>query len=80
MTAIISPLGSLLGLNGNAPKPVNHVSALTPPALTDQSAQSAALLAQQAAARTAGRASTIATSGQGDTSSALVSKKTLLGV
>lgn len=69
-----------MGLLGGGATPVNHVSALTPPSLTDPTSAGAMNQAALAAARTAGRASTIATSAQGDTSSALVSKKTLLGV
>lgn len=65
---------------GSTPQIVNHVSALTPPSQTDPTVANAANQAALNAARTAGRASTIATSGQGDTSQALVSKKTLLGV
>jgi hypothetical protein len=56
-----------------------HVSALTPPMRADANVDAAAAAARAAAARVAGRASTIATSGQGDTSAAVTTKKTLLG-
>lgn len=78
MTALFSGLANLLFGGSGAPKVANHVSAVTPPALTDPSQQDAGLAARASAARAMGRASTVATSGQGDTS-APVTKKTVLG-
>lgn len=78
MAAIFSGLGKLLFGGGGGTKVTNHVSAVTPPALTDPSVNNAGLAAQAAAARSMGRASTVATSGQGDTS-APITKKTVLG-
>lgn len=73
-------IGNILGLSGGStPQITNHVSALTPPTQQDQTVDAAGAAARAAAARAMGRASTVATGGQGDTSSALVSKKTLLG-
>jgi hypothetical protein len=79
MTALFAGLGKLLfGGGTGAPKVENHVSAITPPAPTDQAVQDTLAAQKALAARAAGRASTVATSPQGDTS-ALPAKKTLLG-
>jgi hypothetical protein len=80
MSGVIKSIGGIIGLGGGAtPQITNHVSALTPPSMQDQSVDAAGAAARAAAARAMGRASTIDTSGKGDTSAALVSKKTLLG-
>lgn len=50
-----------------------------PPAYTDPSIQASALATQTAAARAGGRASTLMTGGQGDTSDVTTLKKQLLG-
>jgi hypothetical protein len=50
------------------------------PSYSDPAAQAAAQAQATAAANAKGRASTILTSGQGDTSTATVQKKSLLGV
>jgi hypothetical protein len=63
-----------------AQQPLNHVSALAPPTTLDPAVKQAAQIARVAAAKAAGRSSTIDTSPQGDPSPALVTKKTLLGV
>lgn len=60
-------------------QPLNHISALTPPTAVDQSVKDAATIARVAAAKAMGRNSTIATSGQGVSGLATVTKKTLLG-
>jgi hypothetical protein len=74
-------MSALFGGGGNkAVLPVNRVSAVTPPQSTDPAMQAAAAAARLAAAQAAGRGSTVASSPAGDTSPALVSKKTLLGV
>lgn len=79
MTALFTGLGKMLfGGGSGAPKVANHVSAVTPPALTDPSVRNASLAARAAAARQMGRASTVASSPQGDPS-APVTKKTVLG-
>lgn len=83
MTAIFKAIGGglsglLFGGGTGAPKVENHVSAVTPPALTDPAAQNALAIQRAAAARAAGRQSTVATGPQGDTSP-LPAKKTLLG-
>jgi hypothetical protein len=78
MSAIFSGLTSFLFGGSGAPKVTNHISAVTPPAMTDPSVNNAGLAARAAAARAMGRASTVATSGQGDTS-APITKKTVLG-
>ena len=57
-----------------APAPVQAA-----PQVTDPSVQAAAQAQQTAAANADCRASTILTSGQGDTSAAAAAKKTLLG-
>jgi hypothetical protein len=62
-----------------AQQPLNHVSAIAPPTALDPAVKNAATIARAAAAKAAGRTSTIATSPQGDTSPALVTKKSLLG-
>lgn len=62
-----------------AAAPINHVTALTPPSMIDPAIQNAARAALVASAQAAGRASTVATSPQGDMTAALTSKKTLLG-
>lgn len=77
--AVGGGLGSLLfGGGTGAPRVENHVSAVTPPALTDPTVQNTLAVQRAAAARAAGRQSTVATGPQGDTSP-LPAKKTLLG-
>jgi hypothetical protein len=78
MAALFTGLSKFLFGGGGGGKVTNHVSAVTPPALTDPSVNDAGLAARAAAARAMGRASTVATSGQGDTS-APITKKTALG-
>lgn len=78
MTAIFNGIGKFLFGGGGGTKVTNHISAVTPPALTDPSVNDAGLAARAAAARAMGRASTVASSGQGD-ASAPITKKTVLG-
>lgn len=72
-------MAGLFGGGGAKVEATNHVSALTPPNQTNPAIQNAAAQARLAAQAAAGRASTVATSASGDTSAALVTKKTLLG-
>ena len=50
-----------------------------PPSVADPSVQAAAAAQRAQMAQAAGRASTIFTSGQGDTSTPVIGRKTLLG-
>lgn len=68
-------MSSLFG-GAKAPAPVTYTP---PPSQVDPSVQEAVLAQQTAAAQAAGRQSTILTSGQGDTSTPVTGKKTLLG-
>jgi len=83
MTAIFKAIGGGLGSlffggGTGAPRVENHVSAVTPPTVTDPAVQNQLAITRAAAARAAGRQSTLATGPQGDTSP-LPTKKTLLG-
>lgn len=68
-------MGSLF----SSPKYLDPGPAPTVPTVTDPSIAAAAAAQQTAAAQSAGRASTILTSGLGDTSAPTTGKKTLLG-
>lgn len=63
----------------SAPKMPPVPTAITAPSVTDPSVAQAARDQATAAAQAAGRASTIATSGQGDTSTPDTARTTLLG-
>lgn len=69
---------SIGGGGSYTPPPLLPVNP-NPPLYTDPSVQAAALAQQKASANAAGRASTILTSGEGDTSTASIGRKTLLG-
>jgi hypothetical protein len=63
----------------STPKPPPVIMAPPPPTPTDPSVEAAADAQRQAQAQAAGRASTILTSGLGDTSTPTLGKKELLG-
>lgn len=69
---------SILGLGAKQSAPV-IMQAPNPPTPTDPNVVAAADAARQAQAQAAGRASTILTSGSGDTSQAMIGRKTALG-
>jgi len=75
MGGIVSAVTSMF----SGPPKVTPMAPPAAPTVTDPSVQAAAQAQATAMAQSAGRASTILTSGQGDTSQANVAKKTLLG-
>jgi len=80
MGAIFQGIGKLLGGDTGALGPTYQGNFPSVPQYTDPAIQAAATAQATAAANAKGRASTILTSGQGDTSTATVQKKGLLGV
>ncbi len=81
-TTAIAAAGTVYSLtrpSPQAPRLPDQGTAPPVPQYTDPSVQAAAAASQAANQRAAGRASTILTSGQGDTSALTTNKKALLG-
>jgi hypothetical protein len=71
--------GSAYAASQGAAKLPSPAAAPAVPSVTDPAVQAAAQSQQAMAAQAAGRTSTILTSGQGDTSTPVIQKSTLLG-